>query len=204
MSSGRKVVAWDFDGVLNRNCVDGRFVWAEEFERDIGHSRELFDDHIFRNDFEAVMAGHEDLRDRVALWAEAVGYADGVDALLAYWFERDVLPDPFTLSLMDRLDAGGILQVIVTNNEPLRANYIEHEMGFGTRVAHFFTSGRMGSVKPAPAFYQHVTDTLDVAPDEVFFVDDNLPNVEAATRFGWQTMHFTDETRHRLEAFLPL
>lgn len=204
MSSAGKIVAWDFDGVLNRNYVDGRFLWEDNFEKDTGHSHTLFNKHVFRNDYEPIMSGREDLRDRVAGWADAVGYAHGVDALLAYWFERDVLPDPFTLDLMDRLDEIGVQQVIVTNNEALRANYIEHEMGFGSRVAHFFTSGRMGTVKPAPAFYHHVTDTLGVEPDDVFFVDDKLPNVEAAMRHGWQAMHFTDETRHRLEAFLPL
>lgn len=204
MGLSTKIVAWDFDGVLNRNYVDGRFIWADDFEKDIGQSRALFDEHIFLHDFDAIITGGEDLRDRVAVWADAVGYTGGADALLAYWFERDVLPDPFTLSLMDRLDENGIRQVIVTNNEPRRANYIETEMGFGSRVTHFFTSDRMGTAKPAPEFFNHVTDTLGVEPGEIFFFDDNRPNVETALHLGWQAMYFTDETRHRLEAFLPL
>ena len=27
-----KVIAWDFDGVLTSNVVDGRFIWADDFE----------------------------------------------------------------------------------------------------------------------------------------------------------------------------
>ncbi len=204
MSNEIRVVAWDFDGVLNRNVVDGRFVWLDDFEDDIGHSREIFDAHMFADGFEPIMSGHEDLHDRVTRWADAVGYASGADALLTYWFEKNVMPDPSMTGLMDRLDENDVQQVIVTNNEVRRASYIENEMGFGARVAHFFTSGRMGVTKPSPEYFIHVTDKLCVAPEEIFYVDDSAANVETALDLGWRALHFTDRSRHELEAILPL
>ena len=114
------IVAWDFDGVLNRNVVSRRFIWMDEFEADTGHCPDVFSHHVFGDDFAPVMKGHEDLRDRVARWAENVGYEPGPDAFLRYWFEKDVDPDPILLALMDRLDDQGVRQVIVTNNDPRR------------------------------------------------------------------------------------
>ena len=60
------VIAWDFDGVLNQNIRDGVFLWAQHFERDLGQSLDVFTNHIFRNDFDRIIIGQEDLRDRVA------------------------------------------------------------------------------------------------------------------------------------------
>ncbi len=198
------VVAWDFDGVLNRNIVDGRFVWANTFEADTGHTLKGFTDTVFAEGFNDIITGRTDLRDRVHDWANKVDYAPGADALLAYWFEHDALPDPDVGLMMDALCELGVRQVIVTNNEIRRARYIEREMGFGTRVERVFASGRMGVRKPDPAYFAHVTDVLDVEPERVLLIDDHPDNVAAAAACGWQAFHFTDVTRDRLRTTLGL
>ena len=35
-----RVVAWDFDGVLNRNIENGVFAWSRQFEADLTHRRQ--------------------------------------------------------------------------------------------------------------------------------------------------------------------
>lgn len=198
------VVAWDFDGVLNRNIVDGRFVWADTFEADTGHPLKGFTDAVFAEGFDDVITGRTDLRDRVDDWARKAGYAPGADALLAYWFERDALPDPDIGPVMDDLRERGVRQVIVTNNEARRARYIEREMEFGPRVEHVFASGRMGVRKPDPAYFAHVTDALGVEPERMLLIDDHPDNVMAAKTCGWRTFHFTDVSRDRLRTVLGL
>jgi len=199
-----KVIAWDFDGVLTRNIVDGRFIWADDFEADTGQSREVFEDFIFGRDLDAILTGRQDLRDRVDAWAKMVGYAPGPDALLDYWFKKDAALDPMTLGLMDRVARKGLRQVLTTNNENRRATYIENHLGFGNRVEHIFASGRMGVAKPDTEYFRTVSAALKVDPDQILFIDDLAENIIAARAFGWQTMHFTDETRDTLEALLPL
>jgi len=199
-----KVIAWDFDGVLTRNIVDGRFIWADDFEADTGQSRELFEDFIFGRDLDAILTGRQDLRDRVDAWAKSVGYAPGPDALLEYWFEKDARLDPMTLGLMDRVAQKGLRQVLTTNNENRRATYIENDLGFGNRVEHIFASGRMGVAKPDTEYFRTVSATLKVEANEILFIDDLAENISAANAFGWQTMHFTDNTRDTREAILPL
>lgn len=195
------VVAWDFDGVLNRNVRDGRFVWADRFEEDTGRSLAVFQSHVFA-EFEAVVSGREGLRERVAGWAEATGYAPGADALIDYWFEGDMHLDPAMLALMDRLAGRGVPQVIATNNEPLRAARIE--CALGDRGARLFASGRMGVAKPRAAFFERITDALDVEPGAMILLDDHPANIEAAARLGWRAVHVTDASRGRVADALPL
>ncbi len=199
-----KIIAWDFDGVLTRNIIDGRFIWADNFEADIGHSKEYFEEFIFGKNLDAILTGKEDLRDRVDAWAKSVSYAPGPDAILEYWFTKDANLDPMMLKLMQRIEAQGLRQIITTNNETRRTTYIENKLGFSSLVEHIFASGRMGIAKPDPTYFETVSATLNVNPNEIFFIDDSAENIDAAKIHGWQAMHFTAETRHRLEALLPL
>jgi len=44
-----KVVAWDFDGVLNRkNIEDGVFAWSRDFERDLWLSLGVVHSFLFQ------------------------------------------------------------------------------------------------------------------------------------------------------------
>lgn len=197
-SDPHTIVAWDFDGVLNRNIVNGRFIWADTFEIDIGHSLNEFTEKIFRNGFDEVITGKVDLRDRIEDWARSVNYTEGADALISYWFKNDALPDVEVTMAMDMLSSRGVRQIIVTNNEARRATFIEREMGFENRVEHVFASGRMGVRKPDPAFFNHVTDMLEAEPEQMLLIDDCPKNVPAAVHCGWRAFHFTENTRDQL------
>jgi putative hydrolase of the HAD superfamily len=185
------VVAWDFDGVLNRNVADGQFLWAKDFEADLRQSLLMFNRHVFDANFGDVITGREDLRDRVESWAKAVGFAGGPDALLAYWFAKDSFPDPSMLEIIKALSGHGVRQVIATNNESRRASYIENEMGYAALVEHVFSSGRMGVRKPDPAFFTLVAERLDAEPHDMLLIDDAKENVDQAARHGWRSIHFT-------------
>ncbi len=63
-----------------------------------------------------------------------------------------------------------------------------------------FLSHEIGHVKPEASAFQYVVDTLDCAPDAIFFVDDNIINVDAARACGFDA-HVTKgpaETRQVL------
>lgn len=47
-----------------------------------------------------------------------------------------------------------------------------------------FLSFKMGIVKPDLAAYRVAIDRFNVKPERIFFVDDNLINVEAAWKLG--------------------
>ena len=198
MRDGR-IIGWDFDGVLNRNVIDGRFIWADDFERDTGYSRDRFVEAVFARGFEDVVTGREDLLDRVGRWAAEVGYEAVPEAMLDYWFRKDALLDPDMMDIVERLGRAGVHQVIATNNEVRRASFIEKEMGLRGKVDRLFASGLMGIAKPAAGFFEHVTDALGADPAHMILIDDTLPNVEAAWLAGWDAIHFMPGTRKTLE-----
>jgi putative hydrolase of the HAD superfamily len=199
-----KVVAWDFDGVLNRSWAEGAETWARDFEAVTGASLQSYYEHVFADGFHRIIAGREDVLDRVSGWVAKVDARMDAEDLLAWWFAKDARPDPETLALMDQLAARGVRQMIATNNEARRTAFIRDEMGFGARVETIFASGHMGVMKPDLAYFAHITDTLAVPPSDLILIDDRAANVEAAFKAGWQAFHFSDETRGMLSKRLRL
>ncbi|MEL6887213.1 MAG: hypothetical protein AAFO86_00750 [Pseudomonadota bacterium] len=194
------IVVWDFDGVLNANIVDGRFVWADTLAQDWGIDREALAAHVFHPDrLRRIMRGHLDLRVVVAEWGRLAGHDVDPDAFLDYWFARDAHPDA---AMVAHLSRGDLRHVIGTNNEARRATYIEDVMGFGARVERIFASGRMGCAKPDDAYFAAI-QTWSGAPAQAHaLIDDTAANVTAAQARGWRAYHLTDATRAGLATFL--
>ncbi|WP_147108664.1 HAD family hydrolase [Tateyamaria sp. syn59] len=195
-----KIIVWDFDGVLNANIVDGRFVWADTLMEDWGIELAALAGHLFHPDrLAGIMRGHVDLRAELAAWLQIEGHEVDADEFMAYWFARDALPDGEVLAHLNRPDAR---HVIGTNNEPRRASYIEEQMGFGKLVERIFASGRIGHAKPDAAYFEHI-EAWSAAPRAAhILIDDTKRNVDAAQARGWEAFHFTDQSRAGLTAFL--
>ncbi|MEM7189714.1 MAG: HAD family hydrolase, partial [Pseudomonadota bacterium] len=160
-------IVWDFDGVLNANMKDGRFIWADTAAQDIGHNVEAFLEEVFTDSFDRIITGEVDLLEPIRAWANREGFAPGADYFLNYWFEKDALPDPRVIEIMDAAAAAGLRQVIATNNETRRSAYIENEMGFAARIERLFSSGRLGVAKPDLAFFRQVESALETMPERM-------------------------------------
>ncbi len=195
-----RLIAWDFDGVLNANIRDGRFIWADTFEADLGVSLESFTGYVFASHrFREVLVGARDLGDLLEAWVADAGLSLTAAEVMEYWFRKDSHPDAQLLALSQRLAQR---QVIATNNEAHRAAYIWGEMGYSARMEQIFAAGPMGVKKPDTVFFEEITEWAGCAPSEALLVDDHPPNVEAAKGLGWETFYFNDETRGGLEARL--
>ncbi|WP_057465340.1 HAD-IA family hydrolase [Pseudovibrio sp. POLY-S9] len=192
------VIAWDFDGVLNRNIINDRFIWVQQFEEDLGISWHTFAQEMFTDDFNEVLVGHEDLRDLLSRWADKTGYPGDLDHFLLYWFEKDAHPDFDLLALMRKLTKTHVRQVIATNNGARRTRYIEEQMGYKDRVETVFASGRMGVAKPSAEFFMHVTKALKVPANRMLLIDDREENIMSALDMGWRALHFTPNTREQI------
>jgi putative hydrolase of the HAD superfamily len=187
-----EVVAWDFDGVLNRNVQDGKFAWSRNFERDLGLSITSFSAHLFGGRFQKAMVGEACLVEIVTDWTRKHGHHGRETEILDYWFSQDNLPDDDTLAIVRALKTRGVRSVMATNNEIHRTNYIETDMGFHAHVERIFAAGRMKIAKPDTAYFAHIEDELQVAPSALLLVDDMHENILAARARGWQAFHFTE------------
>jgi putative hydrolase of the HAD superfamily len=53
-----------------------------------------------------------------------------------------------------------------------------------------FLSHEIGLRKPDMAIYSFVTEAIHFQPANILFVDDSEVNINAAKKFGWNTLHF--------------
>lgn len=192
------VIAWDFDGVLNRNLVNDQFEWIQQFKEDLNVSWPSFAKVIFSEHYEDVLIGKVDLKTPLQQWAEIVGYTGDLDDFMHYWFERDSHPDQDLIGLMETLSQTGVRQVIATNNEAHRLRYIGEDMGYMNRVETIFASGPMGCAKPNADYFAQITTSLGVPPARMLLIDDREENVSAAQDMGWKALHFTPKTKEQI------
>ena len=192
-------IVWDFDGVLNRNTVDGRFIWQEGFEDEFGHSVETFSEMIFNDRFNDILIGEMNLLDAVSDWAGTVGFQGDLRSVLEFWFQADYNLDTKVLGLLAASKRSNLRNVMGTNNEPMRTQFIAEDLGFADRMDRIFASGLMGVAKPDEDFFDMVSDDLAVEPDEMLLIDDNQENCEAAEACGWQVHWFDGDDYDALE-----
>jgi 2-haloacid dehalogenase len=60
-------------------------------------------------------------------------------------------------------------------------------------------SGQEGLIKPDARIFQVLLDRYGLQPDETVFIDDHVPNVEAAAQLGMRAIRFTDAGRLRAD-----
>jgi len=56
-------------------------------------------------------------------------------------------------------------------------------------IEHRYASHLMGLNKPDPAIYAAFEAAMGCSADEIFFADDLIENIQAASARGWQTLH---------------
>ena len=195
-----KLIAWDFDGVLNKGHQGGFDAWQAEFEADLGVSAAMFTDFVFSDGkFNAVLNGERDLLDLLTDYTKTHAVPHAPETVLDYWLTKDAVVDPQVLGW---LIACPIQGVIATNNEQRRADYMWETMGFKAHMAMIFASGPLGVKKPDGRFFAAIEEWSGLAPADILLIDDAEKNIHAAGARGWQTFHFTDATRHNLPTVL--
>ena len=107
---------------------------------------------------------------------------------------------PAMSSLVLRVKRAGFLTGLLSNSW---GNEYPRE-GWDEMFDAIVISGEVGMRKPEPEIFAHTLGLLGVRADETVFVDDLLPNVEAARALGLVAVHHAsyDETVGELERLL--
>ncbi|MEE9454440.1 MAG: HAD-IA family hydrolase [Paracoccaceae bacterium] len=195
-------IVWDFDGVLNRNFVDGRYLWQDGFTDAFGHEIEIFCDMIFNDKFHEILTGEMSLLDALSDWAATVGYQGDLRNLIEFWFQNDYHLDDKVMGWLAASRHANIRNVLGTNNDPMRTQFIAEDLGFSDRMERVFSSGNLGVAKPDEGFFDKISDTLSVEPDALLLIDDTHKNCEAAEACGWHAHWFDGKDYAGLEAKL--
>jgi HAD superfamily hydrolase (TIGR01509 family) len=177
-------VLFDADGVLQF----GGPLYAH-FDEAHGWPRQKVDDffrHVFheRDDYEMHPADEASV---VAAFGAALadwGWTGTVDRFLRDWLTLGTVPDSGALELVSALRTSGVVCGLASNQEAIRARYMDEELGYRDLFDHRFYSAFVGYAKPDQDYFRAVLAMIDAEPDEVLFIDDRADNVEAARRCG--------------------
>jgi glucose-1-phosphatase len=89
----------------------------------------------------------------------------------------------------------------LSNTDALNVQRFDEELHLRDWFDECFYSHEIGARKPDPEVYLHVSNALDIPPDEIAFFDDSLECVNGAIAVGMHGQHVTgvDDLRIRLK-----
>ncbi|MEM6514075.1 MAG: HAD-IA family hydrolase [Pseudomonadota bacterium] len=178
-----KAVAFDVDGVL----IDCKFPSVLPARLGLD-SAELAP--FFTGPFKRCVLGTANLVQEIAPYLDAWGWDGTVSEFLDFWFETDSSLNATLLQFAGSLTANGYRCVIASTQEAHRARYLDTELRFAEHFHDQFYSCRLGVEKPDGAFYRHIQSSLQLAPEQILFVDDQLRHVEGARQVGWNAEQY--------------
>jgi 2-haloacid dehalogenase len=149
-------------------------------------------------------------RDRGDSWQEAMDvaaaenpqWADIFATFTERWPETLGGSHEDTVAILRELDDRGVPLYALSNWSAEMFPHAEARFDWLRCFDGVVVSGRVRMAKPEPAIFQHLLETYDLEPGDVFFIDDHEPNVRAARQLGIYAHHFRDpvELRADLEA----
>ena len=200
-----RAIAWDFDGVLNDNETRAGFRWQAGFEERFGAPVTTLQEALFTGGaFDDCLTGKADVLDRLGAWTAAHAPGHAPSEVLEFWLGQDFHPAPALKALVAHAARRGLPQVIASNADTRRADWIEGHLAHFPGIGGLVASSRVGARKPDPAFFAALAEALDLPPAAILFVDDLAANVNAASGLGFRTYRYSflalDNLRRLLNA----
>lgn len=112
---------------------------------------------------------------------------------------RALTPLPDTVALLQRLHAAGRQLYYLSNMPAPMAAYLQATHGFLGLFTDGVFSGRVGHNKPERAIYDIAAQRFGHPVEELVFLDDHPPNIEAARALGWHGRVFRSAAQAEAE-----
>ena len=137
-------------------------------------------------------------QDRGRTWKEAEelliakfpDHEHNIRGFRKHWHE--MVPHPYQHSVdhMERLIAEGRDVTLLTNFADDTFDQACEIFPFLKKPRGVTVSARVRLIKPDPAIYETHTKAFGLDPKATFFIDDALPNIQAARAYGWQAVQY--------------
>jgi putative hydrolase of the HAD superfamily len=103
----------------------------------------------------------------------------------------ELQPQPATVQLMQRLREAGHRLYFLSNMPAPYARHLEHTHSFMRWFDDGLFSSRVQLIKPEPAIFHEAARRFGAPAQELVFIDDHAPNIDAARALDWQGMCFS-------------
>ena len=130
--------------------------------------------------------------------SEAIGFSGELGDLRAAWQEI-FSPIDATHRLVEQWK-GKLPLYLLSNTNDIHAEYFLREYPVFTSFDGAVFSHEAGVMKPDNEIYTHAVEKFELKPESTLFIDDLLPNIEAAARLGWLVHHYAERDHHDLIA----
>ena len=133
-------------------------------------------------------------------WREAVdmlaaSHPDRRDLIAAYderWEETLGGAIEGTVDILAELREAGVRLAALSNWSAEKFPVARPRYPFLEWFETIVISGEVGVSKPDPRIFRHLLDVTGLAAEACVFVDDSVPNVQAAAALGMTAIHFMD------------
>lgn len=129
--------------------------------------------------------------DAIARFSQRCGRGHNEIAGLFQEVRRSLQPIAGTVQLLEDLHARNIPLYCLSNMSEPFADYLQQHYVFFQLFRGIVISAAVQLIKPEPAIFQHAIETFGVCAAQTVFIDDLLPNVQAARDCGLHAIHFT-------------
>ncbi|MFA7245476.1 MAG: HAD-IA family hydrolase [Candidatus Magasanikbacteria bacterium] len=181
-----KVFLFDTDGVV---------VLSEMFSNHYSQKNNIPKEEMlpfFTGVFQDCMKGKADLKEVIKPWLVKWQWNESVDEFLKQWFEHENNIDEKVIEFINQLKKEGIKCYLATNQEKYRTEYLKNKMKFGELFDGIFSSAYIGHKKPTKEFYEFILDNLNIPAKEIFYLDDDVKNIEIAKELGIESYLYKD------------
>ena len=192
-----KNIAFDFGGVLFDLDYDGAIVTFKQLG--LADADQRLDRFHQRGIFEALECGRSDRdtfrRELSQLLTPPREITE--DEVLRAWLGYVGAPiDQRKLDYLDDLRRRGYRTFLLSNTNPYVQQWAESPQfssagrPLGSYLEKCYCSFEVGIMKPDPAIFRLIRGRWGLSPDRTLFIDDALPNVEAARKEGFRVWHY--------------
>lgn len=189
-----QIVLFDVDGVLIHGYharEELRCCWDENIENDLGVNRDGFCALFTMPLWHDIVTGRKDLFIGLSEYLPLCGYQDDPQIVIDYWLKND---SNINHDLIEKIkvikQSPNVDLYVATNQEHSRAKHLMETLGFNAYFTDIFHSAKIGYIKPAQEYFQHVHELLGNPETPPIFFDDTPAVVQGANDFGWQAYEF--------------
>lgn len=185
-----KVILFDCDGLIIRHEKYFTIRLAEK------NGIKLDDEKpevkkFFSGVFLECEVGKADLKQELKNNFEIWDWQGTVESLMEYWFSGEAHIEVDLKEYILSLRGKGIKCFLSTNNEKYRSDYLWNVAGLKNIFDGWFPSSNVGHFKDETIFWEKVYGNfLSLEKKEILVWDDDLSNIESATKFGFNSEHY--------------
>lgn len=126
-------------------------------------------------------------------------HAELIRAYDTHWQESLTEPYHETIEIARALKKAGWQLYVLSNFSAEKFKLVQARHAFLDLFDDLIISGEHKLIKPDPAIFRLTLQRIQRTAEECLFIDDSLPNIEAARTLGFQTIHYRSPAQLRTD-----